>query len=350
MKPVELHRQIFRDSSHWEHGLSYKLRHLDGGGVALFSRPAFTDWATRDDAALGAGSLAVDDCGRLFWIHERNCQLYRRDPVNELVEPMIALAECDDDPRHEFGRMLTSVGRLWILDYTGSRLLAIRPDTFQIIGEIPLKGPVDVALGAGRLFTLDAEGIRAYDIDGRVLGGPYRERLSSPVALGVGSDSRGIWIYVVDEDARGFLRYSAADGTFDSELGTFDDAARGFKPQLLLVHPDGNLFVSDGSPVAHEFAPDGGYVGDTGDVSPLSEILGLVRTASCMWDLLRASHASAASPALPGTKDSSTRARWTTARSTTKGGTASISRRSSTLQAPSTSPTPPPVMPAWQVR
>ena len=276
MKPVEFHRQIFRDSSHWEHGLSYKLRHLDGGGVALFSRPAFTGWATREDAAIGARSLAVDDCGRLFWIHERSCQLYRRDPVNELVEPMITLAECDDDHRHLFGRMLTSVGRLWILDYTGSRLLAIRPDTFQIIGEILLKGPVDVALGAGRLFTLDAEGIRAYDIDGRPLGGPYRERLSYPLALGAGADPRGNqWIYVVDAGARGFLRYSAVDGTFDSELGKFDDAARGFRPRLLLVHPDGNLFVSDGSPVAHEFAPDGGYIGDTGDVSPLSKILGL---------------------------------------------------------------------------
>jgi phage tail-like protein len=302
MKPVEFRRLLFRDDAHWEYGLSYRLRRLDAGGVGLFSRPAFTGWESRDPAALWASSLAVDDCGRLFWIRSQTGELYRRDPVNELVEPMVTLAEGD----HRFGRMLTVSDRLWILDVTNSRLITIRPDTFQIIGEIPLNGAIDVAVDSGHLFTLDAEGIRAYDLDGRPHGGPYRGPVN-PVALGAGRDSQGKrWIYVVDANARGFLRYSAVSGAFDSVIGSFVDvrrmaardraslkgcrareprgdeaAARAFTPRLLIVHPDGNLFVSEGpsaadaSPVAHEFAPDGGYIGKVGEVSPLSATVGL---------------------------------------------------------------------------
>ena len=292
MNTPELQRLTFRTFSQWEHGLSYRLRRFDDGGVALFLRPTFTGWVTRDTSARSATSLAMDDCGRMFWIEDRSCLLYRRDPVNELVEPMIALAECDDDHRHTFPRLLTAVGRLWVLDRTDSRLIILRPDTFQIIGEISLPRSVDVALHAGRVFLLNDEGIRTYDLNGRCLGGPFRGPLSQPVALGAGRDALGTdWVYVIDRDARGFLRYSARTGAFDSILGSFDDVQRPpeppFAPRLLLVHPDGNLFVSDGSPVAHEFAPDGGYVGPTGDVTPLSAMTGLA--VSMHGDLYAAS-------------------------------------------------------------
>lgn len=275
MKPVELRRQVFRGPSHWDYGLSCKLRRLAGGGVALFSRPAFVDWIVRDGPAASAGSLAADDCDRLFWIHRSDRQLYRRDPVNELVEPMIAVTEGDEAHQHVFGRMLYAADRLWILDRTGSRVRVLRPDTFQVIAEIPLDGAIDLAVDGGRLSTLDADGLRVFDLDGRPVSGPHRERLSQPRALGVGIDDDKVrWIYVVDDGARGFLRYQDS-GTFVEELARFDDAGAGFRPRLFVVHPDGNLFVSDGSPILHEFSPDGGYVGGKDDVSPLSRIVAM---------------------------------------------------------------------------
>ena len=344
MTPAEFRRQVLRGSSQWQHGLSYRLRQLDGGGVALFSRPTFAGWTIRDDAAAGAGSLAADDCGRLFWMHRQDCQLYRRDPINGLVEAMTALAECDDEHPHAFGRMLCAAGRLWVLHKTAARLIAVRPDTFQILVEIQLPDdPVDVALGGGRLFTLHADGIRIYEADGRFVSGPHPERLTNPVAIGAGTDGSHQWIYVVDAGAPGFLRYRPDTGAFDSDLGRFADASAGFRPSLMAVHPDGNLFVSNGT-LAHEFAPDGGYVGPTDDVSPLSAILGLAVDergdlyAGSPERIDRVSRESG----MAGNRGQFTPARSTTAPSTTKAGTEWISRRSSTMAERSTSPTRPP--------
>jgi phage tail-like protein len=270
--PVEFRRQSYRTADQWQHGLGYTLRPLDGGGVALFSRPAFAGWAAREPAAFNAHSLAADDCGRLFWIRRGDCHLYRRDPVNGLVEPMIELGAGGE--RHVFGRLLYAAGRLWVLDITGARLAAIRPDTFQIITVITLNAPIDAAIGGSALFALDRDGIHAFDLSGCETGGPYSDQLSDPVALG--ADPRGQWIYVIDRTRSGFLRFSAVTGAFDSEIGSFQQA--GVTPHLFVVHPDGNLFVSDGSSVAHEFAADGGYIGNTGDVSPLTAILGMAVT------------------------------------------------------------------------
>jgi phage tail-like protein len=280
MKPVEFRRQVFRDEPHWAHGLSAGLRRIAGGGVALFSRPGFAGWETRDEAAAGAGSVAADDCGRLFWMHRDNGRLYRLDPVNGLVEPVVAIAEPSPDRPPRIGRILSAADRLWILDLTGERVLVIRPDSFQIIGEIPLKSPVDIAFGLGRLFAIDDAGIHSFDVDGRRACGPYRAHLSQAVALGFGAEGKNYWLYKIVDCARGFLRYSACDGAFDSEIGSFDEIDPCFRPRFFVVHPDGNLFVSDGSPVAHEFAPDGSYVGGTGDASPLTAILGLAVTAA----------------------------------------------------------------------
>jgi phage tail-like protein len=272
--PVEFRRQTFRTVDQWKHGLGYTLQSLDDGGVALFSRPAFAGWVVRDPAAFHVRSLAADDCGRLFWIRSDDCQLYRRDPVNSLVEPVIELAACGGGTAHEFGRVLYSEGRLWILDITSARLVAIRPDTFQIITAIPLSAPIDMAIGDQRLFVLDRDGIHAFDVNGRATGGPYTDQLRTPVALG--ADTRGQWIYVIDHTRSGFLRFSAATGAFDSEIGNFQQV--GVTPRLFVVHPDGTLFVSDGSSIAHEFAADGGYIGTIGDVSPLTAIAGMAVT------------------------------------------------------------------------
>src|SRR6266404_1226046 len=183
MKPVEFRRQIFRDSAQWSHGLHSKLRVADGGGVELFSRPIFTDWVIQSDEARKVGNFAVDDCGRIYWIHSENCWLYRYDPISGLVEPVIALADCSAGKKHSFGRMLSMERRLWVLDHGGSRLISLRTDTFQIIAEIPLSEPIDIAWGSGRLFSLARNGIAAYDVNGSALNPLRREYLAGPIAL-----------------------------------------------------------------------------------------------------------------------------------------------------------------------
>lgn len=272
MKPVEFRRQIFRDSSQWNHGLRSKLKLLDGGGVALFSRPIFTDWVIQSDEARCIGDFTVDDCGRIFWIDRQNCWLYRYDPIGGIVERMISLAECSARKDPSFGRMLSVMGRLWILDHGGSRLIALRTDTFQIIAEIPLSEPIDIAWSSGRLFSLDRNGIAAYDVNGSTLSPPRGEHLEGPVALC--ADPMGAWIYVVDACRSKFRRFKT-DGSFHGEIGNFNDIASDFDPRLLAVNPSGNLFICDGSPIMHEFSSDGGYIGGTDDISPLTGILGM---------------------------------------------------------------------------
>ena len=277
MKPVEFRRQVFRDSAQWNHGLAFKLQRLEDGGVALFSRPSFNEFVIQSDEAARARSIAVDKCGRIFWIHPDNCNLYRRDPVNGLVEPLIELAERDKCKERSFGRMLIAENRLWIVDRFNSRVIALRTDTFQIITEIPLSAPIDIAWGANRLFVIDRKGISSYDVNGKRLDGPRNEHLSRPRAMG--ADPQGKWLYIIDADACGFLRFKV-DGTFHDEIGRFSEAAPDFAPRLLAVNSLGSLFACDGSRVVHEFSSDGGYIGSTGELSPLREILGMVFSAA----------------------------------------------------------------------
>jgi phage tail-like protein len=276
MTPVEFRRQVFREPAQWEHGLSFKLRRLDGGGLALLSRPAFAEWVSQADAARGVGHVAVDPCGRIFWVHSRDCHLYRFDPTNELIESIMPLADCIEGNSHVFGRLLFAWERLWILDRSGMRFLVLRPDTFQILSIIPLLNPVDAAVGRRQLVVLDRGGLHMFDREGRRLRSVPLPWLQSPIAVGADREDR---IYVLDGQARGFLRFTA-EGVFDAEVGDLAEAGRGFAPRLLVVDSDGNLFVSDGSSESHEFAADGGYIGGTGAVSPLSAMLGLTRGLS----------------------------------------------------------------------
>jgi phage tail-like protein len=282
MKPVEFRSLIFRDSAQWQYGLSYRL-HLRENGVALFSRPAFAQWATQAEEARGASSLAVDECGCIFWINQHNCRLYRYDPTSGLVEVMTQLAPCDEEHKHAFGRMLIAERRLWILDRDRATVLALRPDTFQIITEIPVSNPIDIAWSAGRLFVLDHNGISAYDVNGK----PLRlQQRCTPTTVALEADPQGQWLYVIDSFAKGFLRFKA-DGSFEDEIGVFSDVEAGFRPRLLALNSGGNLFACDESAVVHQFSAEGGYIGDTGDLTPLTGISAI--TFSPSGDLYAAS-------------------------------------------------------------
>jgi phage tail-like protein len=281
MNPPEFRRQIFRDFSQWDHGVSSRLQRLKGGGVALYSRPTFSDWSIQSDESGSVTSLAVDHCGRIFWIRRDSCQLYRYDPISKLSEAMVTLADCGGEKRHSFGRMISVMRRLWILDLSGSRAISLRTDTFQIIAEIPLTDPIDIAWGGDRLFALDGNGISAYDVNGRMLNAPRYHGLSEPIALGANPNGR--WLYVVDACKSSFLRFKA-DGSFHDQIGKFSDITAGYEPTMLAVNPDGNLFVcdegNDKSNIAHEFSADGGYIGGTGDLNPLPGILGMTFDAA----------------------------------------------------------------------
>ena len=268
MKPVEFRSQIFSTSAQWDHGLNYRLQRLDAGGVALFSRPAFKNWAIQLPEARGTSSVAVDGCGSIFWINPRNCVLYRFDRINERSEEMTHLTGCGQK-RHPFGRMVLAQGRLWVIDRSRSRVIGLRTDTFQIITEIALTAPIDIAWGSDRLFVLDRKGISSYDVNGNILIGPRHEHLCRPYALG--ADPQGNWIYALDAATKGFSRFET-NGSFHDEIGRFSDVGPDFVPRLLTVSSGGNLFASDGTRFVHQFSPDGGYIGDTGDMSPFSEI------------------------------------------------------------------------------
>ena len=271
MKPVEFRSQTFSTSAQWDHGLNFRLQRRETGGVALFSRPAFKDWAIQLNEARRTSSFAVDSCGSIFWINPYNCRLYRFDRINDRSEEMTRLTGCGSG-RHPFGRMILAEGRLWIIDRNRSRVIGLRRDTFQIITEIVLSAPIDIAWGSDRLFVLDSAGISSYDVNGNVLTPPKHEHLCRPYALG--ADPQGQWVYVIDGATKGFSRFEI-NGSFQDEIGRFSDVAPDFAPRLLAVSSGGNLYASDRSLLAHQFSPDGGYIGDTGDMSPFSEILAM---------------------------------------------------------------------------
>lgn len=271
MTVPEFRRQVLRTRAQWDLGSSYGLRSLDEGGFALLPRATFLDWATQSDAARCVGSFAVDHCQRIFWVHRHDGRLYRFDPTSGLAEATIALGEPGRGSVHVFGRVLAAGRRLWVLDRTRSRIIALRPDTFQIVAEIELEGPIDVAFGAHRIFSLDRNGIQAHDEAGRRLEITPTEGLGRPLALGADGTGR---TYVLDSRRRTVLRFTI-DGKPDGEVGNLDEVSTAFRPWLLAVGPQGNCYASDGSPVAHEFAPDGPYVGRVGEGSPLTGIQGM---------------------------------------------------------------------------
>jgi phage tail-like protein len=262
---------VFRNASQWEHGLAYRLRRGVGGGLELFSRPSFSGSAVKDNAAFSLTSVAVDACGRMFWVHRHDGHLYSLDPANGLVEPVALLPCTRSKGANHFGRMVHGGGQLWILDRTEARLLVLDAATFQIINEVPLSAPIDIALGSGRVFTLDAGGIQTYDLNGNEVGSPRDAYLSGPAVMAADAQGR---LYVVDSTVRTFLRFTG-DATYPAEIGRFDDAVDGFIPNQIAIDSEGTLFVSDGSPVIHEFSSDGGYVGGTGDVGPFNAISAL---------------------------------------------------------------------------
>ena len=81
-------------------------------------------------------------------------------------------------------------------------------------------------------------------------------------------------ISAIDACRRGFLRFTA-EGRFAGELGRFDDISPTFVPRFLCLDASGNHFVSDGGARVHQFSADGGYVGNTGALGPITAVSAL---------------------------------------------------------------------------
>jgi phage tail-like protein len=268
----DVREYVFRTREQWNHGIGFRVHTLpDRGGFRLFTAPAFQSRVTNADQARGVRSLDVDAGGRVLWLQPRDGYFYRIDPGNGRVEPVIPLASADAVA--SVGRMLQSAGRIWLHDRDGERLLALRPDTFQIIAEIHLPSSVDVTVCRGRLYALEPDRVRVFDAaSGQPLSAFRTHTSTSPVAIA--AHPRGAWIYVVDRLQRRFLRF-APGGQCHGAVGSFDEVSASFVPELLCVDAAGNLFASDRGSRVHQFAADGGYIGDTGDVGPIDRVSAL---------------------------------------------------------------------------
>jgi phage tail-like protein len=268
---------VFRTPAQWQGGVGFRVHPLARGGFELFSAPAFDRWITRAPEARGLTSFVVDEAGRVLWLHREDGWLYCLDPANGLVDRVIQLAEPASADERGFGRMLQTRGRIWIHDRAGGRSLAMRADTFQVIGEIGVPHAVDVTLADDRLYVLDANGVTTFDAEsGRRLGGFAIPAPFVPIALGAHPGSR--FVFVIDASARAFQRFTL-DGRCRADIGRFDDVAPTFRPQLLCVDAEGHLFASDGGARVHQFAADGGYVGDTGALGPIAAVSSLAAGA-----------------------------------------------------------------------
>ena len=263
---------VFRTAEQWTHGIGFRLQPLqDSGGFRLFSAPAFQGWVTEAEEARAVAWLDVDEAGRVLWLQPRDGYLYRIDPCNGLLEQLISVTSAECGPR--FGRMLHAMGRIWIHDRRRRRLLALRPDTFQIVTEVALPSTEDVTVLRDRLYALEPGQIRVLDAaSGQPLRTFSTHSATSPVAIA--AHPRGKWIYVVDRSHRCFLRFTA-DGRCQDDVGSFGDVSSTFVPELLCVDAGGSLFASDRGSRVHQFAADGGYIGDTGELGPIKRVSSL---------------------------------------------------------------------------
>ena len=195
MNPVEFQRQVFRTPEQWKYGLVRGLKEMEKGGFEPFLRLAFVDWLVKGACA---ESLAVDPCGRLFWIDASACALYRYDPASQRSEEVLRFDEiCRQDQKAcPVKRVRYGADRLWLLDFEGRRVLSLRPDTFQILTETgELSEPKDFAVCCDLLFLLDGKRVLVYDIHGRPVNASFDEKaLQDPIAIACSPDGKYVYV------------------------------------------------------------------------------------------------------------------------------------------------------------
>lgn len=285
MTSPEYKTQILKTADQWNSGLLYRLE-VSKDGVTLHSVPTFSEWLEpmNGPQALVSG-LAVDPCGRVYWLEgERVCHRGRRlvdwhvcryDFANREKEKIVFLyrEEYRPDAGSRASRILVDRFTLWLLDHANGRLVAFSTDSFQVkyVIERP-QGIIDAALSAdGHLYVLARDGkyrICKYLRNGRPV---YRRKsgikrracfgsrqLEDPVGLAVGRENR---VYVMDRAlyASGEFHLFSSDGDEYQRIKELPDR---FSPALIATNAAGVVFMADGEdrPAVHLFDADGSHL------------------------------------------------------------------------------------------
>lgn len=281
MNQTEFKTQIFRAPAQWQSGLAFGLEPLPNGGFTIFSRPTFADWLPPTSFFNARPlSLALDECEQVYWIDAKDFRLYRFDPKSQTVERMTGLSKCGADATEvrQPVRMMLDRFNLWLLDKGKRRLLVFARENLQLKRELG-RGlePIDFALDLrGQVYVLDHCTPEIHTFKTQSLlphGEPFgKEYLKKPVGLALGKEHR---IYVIDALSNHFLLFDQ-NGKYLCALGDFRKISTHFQPALIASNHKGNLFVLDGNEKhLHEFAPDGGYLGEIHLPAGITTITGL---------------------------------------------------------------------------
>ncbi len=282
MNAQEFKIQLFKTRTQWRSGLRRRLEALgdgENGGVALYSTPVFSRWMQEIGADKRPGPLAVDACGRLYFLDLKTYKFYRFDPASRRLELIPYIGDKGEAPGMFRGPTRLAMARftLWAADPDNRRVQGFARQNWQITRIIKkVKHPRDLALDSrGNLFVLDvpttgSPQIHKYDRFGNVVSSSGHALLKKPVALAVGKNDR---IYVIDEEANGFLVFTGAGG-FVAVFGDFSKISRDFKPVEISADRLGNIFAADNhTRKIYQFDPDGSCVGALPDFS--AKVLGL---------------------------------------------------------------------------
>lgn len=279
MIPQEFKTQIFKTPDQWGSGLFYRLEQPKEGGVTLYSTPTFTRWIQGIEGIEITTSLAVDECGQIYFIgkvitdKKDTYALYRYDPGTQRLEQMLSIDSCDADREKckAFSRMLIDKFTAWVLNKGNHRVQAFSRENFQVKYIIAngLEEPVDVGIDEnGYLYILDkkAHRIHKYSVNGVFVGSFGMPHLEEPIGLVIGKENT---LYVIDiknkekKRSEAWLLKFIEQGKEPIRIRNFNEIFEEFKPSFITIDKKGNIFVvGEETGQIYQFDPDGSYVGN----------------------------------------------------------------------------------------
>jgi len=200
----EFKTQIFKNKKQWESGLPYRLEMLKDGGITLSSTPTFTQWLQKTNKIKMPDGLAIDECGQIYFIDGKTCQLFRYDLKIQRLEQVQCFqyrsSDCEK-ATHPF-KIIIDNKTLWILDTEKKRVEAFARENFQIKyitdkhiiddTEHSFEDPVDIKLDYhGNLYVLDRQlqQIFKYDNAGIFIQSINIKEVKEPVGLAISKET-----------------------------------------------------------------------------------------------------------------------------------------------------------------
>ncbi|MCP4215001.1 MAG: hypothetical protein GY765_10100 [bacterium] len=261
----EFKYQVLKTADQWNSGLPYRSRMMDGGGITLYSTPAFRHWLSAVKEIADTGVLAVDQCGQLYIVDNTTCRIYVYDPRTDslLQLPCLDLCKNRGEGGGDFIRMIIRRFTMWILDKRENNIKGLSRENFQVKYTIePPEAPVDFAVDhAGFLYVLTTKGIYKYTYNGSFVESFGQAQLADPVGLVVGRDNI---LNVINGQAEEFFTFSAG-GLYLGTIGDFSQIpGTGGTIQNAVLRTDkkGNLYIGDSDTGnVYQFDADGSYIG-----------------------------------------------------------------------------------------